>query len=160
MIEFKILGNPKAKERIRMGLSNNGQIYRFTPKPTKEYEKEIKRIYTKNSFKFFEEDKPLYIKITTYGERPKKINLKNKYSVSKPDLDNCAKIILDALNNVAYKDDSQVAKLECEKFYTDKNPYVSVKIMELKENVGVPTKRSFEGEKEKPRSDDNFAKAK
>lgn len=35
----------------------------------------------------------------------------------KPDTDNIAKIIADALNGVAYKDDAQITKLEVAKLY-------------------------------------------
>ena len=44
--------------------------------------------------------------------------LKNEIRpTKKPDLDNVAKLILDSLNNVAYKDDSQIVMLKVEKFY-------------------------------------------
>ena len=37
--------------------------------------------------------------------------------VKKPDCDNIAKIVLDALNKIAYKDDAQVAELSVKKRY-------------------------------------------
>jgi Holliday junction resolvase RusA-like endonuclease len=37
--------------------------------------------------------------------------------ITKPDVDNLAKAILDALNGVAYEDDSQVYSLEVQKWY-------------------------------------------
>ncbi|WP_334299865.1 RusA family crossover junction endodeoxyribonuclease [Anaerobutyricum hallii] len=45
----------------------------------------------------------------------------------KPDLDNVIKSILDALNKVAYHDDTQIVSLSMEKFYSD-SPRVEVTI--------------------------------
>jgi crossover junction endodeoxyribonuclease RusA len=44
------------------------------------------------------------------------------------DLDNRIKQILDALNEVAYHDDSQIIKIEAERFDDKKNPRVEVTI--------------------------------
>ena len=48
----------------------------------------------------------------------------------KPDLDNVIKSILDALNKVAYHDDTQIVSLSMEKFYSD-SPRVEVTISNL-----------------------------
>lgn len=37
----------------------------------------------------------------------------------KPDIDNIAKVILDALNGIAYRDDTQVVSLSCQKQYAE-----------------------------------------
>ena len=50
----------------------------------------------------------------------------------KPDCDNIAKIVLDALNGLAYDDDSQVTELEVHKFYGDIGD-VFVGLEEIKE---------------------------
>ena len=44
--------------------------------------------------------------------------LENKISpTKKPDIDNIINIVLDALNKMAFRDDSQVTKIEVEKIY-------------------------------------------
>ena len=48
----------------------------------------------------------------------------------KPDLDNVIKSILDALNKVAYHDDTQIVSLSVEKFYSD-SPRVEVAISSI-----------------------------
>lgn len=48
----------------------------------------------------------------------------------KTDCDNIAKIICDALNRVAYKDDSQIVKLNVMKEYVE-TPSVKVRIFNL-----------------------------
>lgn len=50
--------------------------------------------------------------------------------VVKPDIDNVAKGIMDALNGVAYKDDNQVVGLMTNKFYADE-PMIIIKIQEV-----------------------------
>jgi len=52
------------------------------------------------------------------------------YPTIKPDTDNIAKIILDSLNGIAYKDDKQVIRLSVEKRYAEE-PSVSVWISEV-----------------------------
>ena len=47
----------------------------------------------------------------------------------KPDIDNITKIILDALNAIAFKDDNQITKLEIEKQYSEEER-VYIKIEE------------------------------
>ena len=41
--------------------------------------------------------------------------------IARPDVDNCAKIILDCMNNLIYKDDSQVVELLVKKFRCTKD---------------------------------------
>jgi len=45
----------------------------------------------------------------------------------KPDCDNIAKIICDALNGIVYHDDSQVVDLEIRKYYSDE-PKVKIRM--------------------------------
>ena len=48
---------------------------------------------------------------------------------SRPDLDNLAKAVLDALNGIAFKDDSQISSMRLAKYYSF-YPGVRLKIME------------------------------
>ena len=51
------------------------------------------------------------------------------YPTKKPDADNIAKVVCDALNGLAYKDDAQVIDLTVHKRFGD--PKVIVKIWEM-----------------------------
>ena len=70
-------------------------------------------------------NKPIKMKITAFfavlkSFSKKKIEqaLQGKiFPVTKPDVDNIAKIICDALNDVAYKDDTQIVELTIVKKY-------------------------------------------
>lgn len=58
------------------------------------------------------------------------------------DLDNLAKFVLDALNGIAYDDDSQVATLTCAKAYTtspDDAPRIDVYLRPLAEDEDLMT---------------------
>eukprot|EP01031_Cornospumella_fuschlensis_P034639 gene34639-41945_t len=57
------------------------------------------------------------------------------WHTKRSDIDNLAKFVLDALNSVAYKDDSQVCVLHTTKIYTDTEPGVEVHIKKLGEGV-------------------------
>jgi Holliday junction resolvase RusA-like endonuclease len=48
--------------------------------------------------------------------------------VKKPDMDNVLKVVADALNSVAYRDDTQIVDCQLRKFY-DKQPRVEVIIL-------------------------------
>ena len=164
-IKFEVLGDPKGKQRPRM-CRIDGKTITYTPKQTKEYEKKIKACYKAVSKTFFDKNIPVKINIQTYFAIPKNISnkLKNKFSSGEflptkpPDVDNCAKVICDALNGVAFFDDRQICKLTIEKYYAA-IPKIVVELEAL-EVFGVPTKRSFEGEKEQPRSEQVFANSK
>ena len=59
--------------------------------------------------------------------RKKHAELPGKPYTHKPDADNLAKCLLDALNGLAYPDDAQITALEVGKFYSDRD-FVLVKI--------------------------------
>lgn len=121
MISLTIEGEPKGKARPRV--CKNGIA--FTPKATVSYENYVKELYILNKLPKLQG----YIKakITAYYQIPKSKSKKVKSQMAegqilptkKPDLDNVAKIILDSLNGIAYKDDSQVVFLQAEKYYSD-----------------------------------------
>ena len=50
----------------------------------------------------------------------------------RPDCDNLAKSILDALNGIAYDDDSQICSLSVFKFYGDE-PRVEISLGEIRD---------------------------
>ncbi|WXL80106.1 RusA family crossover junction endodeoxyribonuclease [Clostridium perfringens] len=47
----------------------------------------------------------------------------------KPDADNIGKIILDSLNGIAYKDDSQIIELSVIKSYTEDDERIKFKLI-------------------------------
>lgn len=57
------------------------------------------------------------------------------------DIDNILKSLLDALKGYAFGDDARVARLEVERFDTDRrNPRVEVEVVSWQETGGTPTR--------------------
>ena len=134
MIRFEILGQPIAKQRPRV--TRAGIAY--TPSKTVNYEAIVR--YTYQS-KYPQQELILgriEANITAVFPVPKSYSKKkttellnghNNYD-KKPDCDNLAKIILDSLNGIAFKDDSQVTLLHIAKEYGTQ-PKVIVELKEI-----------------------------
>lgn len=137
---FTVCGEPQGKARPRFTTAN-GRVRAITPNKTVKYENGVKWAYKKScGSQRFEDNTPLKVKITAYYGIPQsKSNSKKEMMRSnkiiptkKPDCDNVAKAILDALNQLAYKDDAQIAELTVLKRYSD-NPRVEVIIQNSEE---------------------------
>lgn len=131
-MKFIIPGEPVAKGRPRLG-----KFGTYTPTKTVNYENLVKLYYTSSGGK--KHEGMLYMKITAYFSIPKSTSKKkhaemidgNIRPTKKPDIDNIVKIIGDALNGIAYDDDSSVVSVNAEKYYSDE-PRVEVEITERK----------------------------
>jgi Holliday junction resolvase RusA-like endonuclease len=128
VINFTVYGTPKGKGRPRM--TKTGHVY--TPQQTIDYEEKV-RIAWKKSAKGRKMTGALSVEILVFFETPKNWSMKKKtemmgkFAEKKPDIDNVAKIILDALNKLAYHDDSQVVAISCQKMWgTESKVHVSV----------------------------------
>lgn len=132
MIEFTVYGEPRGKERPRV---YNGHA--FTPQKTKDYENEVRYSFLTSDNKE-EIEGEIYAEIKAFYKIPKSVSKKRKQLMisgeirptKKPDLDNIAKAILDALNGLAYHDDSQVVEMKVEKYWSE-NPRVEIKIKKI-----------------------------
>lgn len=130
-VSFTVPGRPMGKQRPRVMKSG----ITFTPKETISYENLVKMVYMQSGSKMFEG--PIKMRIIAYYEIPKSTSKKKaelmrahiERPTKKPDADNIVKIICDALNKVAYHDDSQIVSCEIQKYYSD-NPRVEVEIWE------------------------------
>jgi len=130
-----IPGEPKAKQRPRV--LKNGAAY--TPKQTVMYENWVKECYyTAKNKRFLEGQIEGNMRI--YLSIPKSVSKKKKEGMLKglirptkrPDLDNICKSILDSLNGIAYKDDSQVVGLKIDKYYAEE-PRVELELFDKQE---------------------------
>ncbi len=123
MISLTIFGEPKGKGRPRFTKSGNT----YTPKETSEYEALVAMAYkSKSKGEYFDKGVPLRMVIAAYYGIPKSVGKRESGQMvsgeirpqKKPDLDNVIKIIMDALNGVAYHDDAQVVSVQAHKFYS------------------------------------------
>lgn len=130
---FVIPGEPCGKARPRV--VRNGSFTRaYTPEKTVAYENLVKLEYQRqcNGCWF---DGPVNVSIIAFFGIPASVSKKKAKGMQagsvlptkKPDCDNIGKIICDALNGVAYKDDAQVVRLTIAKRYeTIPNVYVYI----------------------------------
>jgi len=131
-IQFIIYGQPIAKGRHRFG---KGHAY--TPEKTVNYEQMVKISYLRGERVRFT-DEQLKMEITAFLGIPKSISKKNRALMEsgivrpkkKPDWDNLGKICADALNKIAYNDDSQIVSGSVDKYYSNE-PRVEVLIYEV-----------------------------
>jgi Holliday junction resolvase RusA-like endonuclease len=112
----KPLGQPRQRVAVRGG---HGVNYLPGDHPIHGFKNDVKRAWT--SAEFGRLDGPVKCTITAIFQRPASKTRKRGDNprlahTSKPDCDNLAKGILDALNGVAFKDDSQVVELVVRKF--------------------------------------------
>lgn len=122
---FSLSGTPVGKGRARV--THTGHA--FTPKKTRDYENAVKIAYLEaNKDKPpFEKDVPLKLVLWCGYPIPKSDSKKKRadklYGITrptvKPDLSNVLKSVEDALNGIAYSDDSQITELCVCKFYAE-----------------------------------------
>lgn len=137
-IKLTIPGKPLGKQRPRV--TRTGITY--TPKKTVNYETLVKQLYIQNYFQKQLEG-PIKATITAYMYIPKSESKKRKAAMlaneirpcKMPDWDNIGKIITDALNGLAYKDDKQIVDARVIKLYGDK-PKVEVLLEEIGDEGG------------------------
>lgn len=132
MIEFTIPGAAMGKQRPRV--MKNGIT--FTPAKTVNYEIFIKEIYMINKLPVIvgaikAEILIIYGITKSTSKKDRLLMLSDILKpCKKPDIDNIMKIIFDALNGIAYKDDSQIVQVSCRKMYGDE-PKVIVNFTEF-----------------------------
>ena len=73
---------------------------------------------------------PLQMSLVFYLPRPASLPKRVLHHVKRPDIDNLFKALADALNGIAYVDDSQIVRLCAAKVYSEQ-PGVSILIDEI-----------------------------
>ena len=136
VITFTVLGEPRGKQRPRFNPKTGRKPH--TPGETVAYEKLIQWEYLRQCKNYrFPDDVPLRLDIVAYYGIPQSASKKKQEAMAKaylrptkkPDYDNVQKIVGDALNKVAYKDDSQIVDSRVQKFWSYA-PKITVTIQE------------------------------
>ena len=129
-MKITVLGKPKGKGRPR--------FYRghaVTPKSTREYERLIVSEVKENAL-----EGQISVQIDAYypfdskSNKAKRLKMANNEirPTKKPDIDNVIKIVLDALNGVAYADDAQVVEVIANKWFSEE-PRIEIEVKEKNE---------------------------
>ena len=121
-ISFTVYGKPIGKQRPKFA-RKYGSVMTYTPKETVNYENLVKISYLGGA----KLEVAIAATIRGYFAIPKSVSKKQKERMlagevkytKKIDSDNLAKSILDALNGIAYDDDSQVCCLRVSKQYAE-----------------------------------------
>lgn len=140
MIEFKVEGKAVPQPRPRVVRMRNGQTRAYNSEKSVVYKRIVKAaaLSEMNKQQLTMTDRPLAMRLTFVFTPPKSYTKKKLEAVKsgelrytkKPDLDNLAKSILDALNGTVYRDDSQIITLSINKEYGHTD-HVAVKITQL-----------------------------
>lgn len=154
LIRFTVPGEPVSQARPRF-TTRGGFVSTYDTRACRNYKTYVRMIALEEAHKigWISKELPLRMSITIYFGTPKSWSQKKKDAAisgalihtSKPDVDNLAKIILDALPDKSktrkrvnpedvdagiYHDDKQIALLVVKKCYSD-NPRVEVVIETL-----------------------------
>jgi len=138
-VKFTVYGSPVAKGRPRFQRTHFG-VRTFTPEKTAAYETLVKLSYQQqcageklegeiwaNIIAFFPIPK------STSKKKREEMELLKVMHTKRPDADNVVKAILDAINGMAYDDDSQVCIVHAVKYYSEE-PRVEVTLREIAED--------------------------
>ena len=134
-VKFEVPGKPQGKARPRLN-TYTGRTY--TPSKTGAYERLIALCFKQAGGKKL--SGAIEIKIECFYQIAKSHTKAAKalmeagqiQATIKPDVDNVAKAVLDALNGLAFDDDKQVVRLEVSKRY-DHEARVEVEVKENEE---------------------------
>jgi Holliday junction resolvase RusA-like endonuclease len=124
MVTYMVEGNPVGKGRPKFARRGNF-VSAYTPTKTRDYESVIKEAAQKamGSNELLETPVTVAIYITvpipqSYSKKRSEACLNgSEKPIKKPDIDNIAKCFLDAMNEIVYKDDTQVLTLHITKVY-------------------------------------------
>jgi Holliday junction resolvase RusA-like endonuclease len=125
-----IPGEPIAQPRVKVSTRGGfARAYVDAKHPIHAYKQAIRLAYVNAGGEVLEG--PVSVRIVCWFDRPKSHSKKRRQEpepkTTKPDADNLAKGIGDALNEIAYNDDGQVYRLTVEKWYVGPSePYDSV----------------------------------
>lgn len=126
MIEIVFHGTPIGKARPRFGRTKSGQVVTFTPQKTRYYERDLRALAQVAMMGKTVLEGPVKVTLTAYFSH----KTKTGWHVSRPDLDNIIKAVLDALNGIVFDDDAAVCELVASKKY-DNEERVEVQVVNV-----------------------------
>lgn len=137
--KFVVLGEPVAQPRPRAtSIGGMARMYEAAKDHPIHAYKDAVALYCRQAMQADPLTGPVRVHLLFCHELPKTYHRKRnppkeQWKATKPDLDNLTKAVLDALNGVAWQDDSQVVWLNSQKVTAAQGhePYTEVLISEL-----------------------------
>ncbi len=139
-VRFTVLGEPQGKGRPKFSKRGDFVVTR-TPDETVIYENLIQTEFLRQCGNVrFNDNDYLDMRIMAYYSIPSSASKKKRRMMiekeirptKKPDADNIIKVVADSLNQVAYRDDSQIVDTMIRKYYSEQ-PRIEVVIQTTKE---------------------------
>ena len=126
-------GKPQGKARART-VTRANRTHSYTPQKSIDYERLIAVSYKSQRGGYFARE-PVNLIVAAFYPIPKswtRLQIESALNgdtvpTTKPDCDNCLKIVADALNGVAYEDDKQIVSATITKHYCH-SPRIEVTI--------------------------------
>ena len=130
MFRLVIPGEPQGKQRPRWS-----RVGTYTPAKTVNYENFIKQLFVEEYPNFIPIEHELNLDLMIYCSIPKSTSKKRQKMMmlgsirpaKRPDVDNVIKSVFDALEKLAYKNDSQFIQVNAHKYYSDR-PRLVIKV--------------------------------
>ena len=127
-LKFEVPGSPIGQGRPKFS-TINGHAKAYDPEKSRNYKAYVKLLATQAMREqgFTMIDGPCCLDILAFFEVPKSKSKKFRQAAlegrerptKKPDIDNIVKALQDALNGLAYKDDSSIVYLSVAKYYSE-----------------------------------------
>lgn len=155
-VAFSIPGPPKGKGRPRAvpGIDAAGELFvrMVTPADTREAEEAVRRAFRKAHPDHRPFTSPVLLRFTAVFQTPRYFNRALReaaargslYAIKKPDKDNIEKLIVDALNGIAFVDDQQVMGGGIKRYGSPERIDVSFETLESPDVPPTPGQRRSE----------------
>jgi len=116
-IHLTIFGPPVPKARARTWRDPKGGYHSKTPTPTAMAEEAFKAAFIGSGQEPIPRGASLVVYLTCYFDRPPSVPKKRRYPNVNPDYDNLAKLVTDALQKLAFYNDSEIVHATIRKRY-------------------------------------------
>ena len=138
MYSFVVKTAPVGKGRPRV-VSRGGKTFAYTPKKTREFEAAVKAAAIRAGVKMYEGPVEVLIECLVPIPKSRRKELGGAMffpATGRPDVDNVAKAVLDALQGIAYKTDSAVSSVTCKRTWSRLGQMVAVTVMDDSDSLG------------------------
>lgn len=123
-LEFPVLAVAQGRPRAT---SRGGFVSMYTPAKTVNFKRELIRI-AERAYRLDPMTGPLRVDLNFYLPRPKSAKKDVFVPITRPDIDNYVKAVFDAMNEILWKDDSQVVDLRCKKLFAAGDPVITMRV--------------------------------
>lgn len=130
ILDLRVYGFPIAQGRPRaFKMRGTEQIRVYDPAKSRSWKQDVK-VQVLQKMAFASDglvEGPLEVYLGFKMPKPKSARKKDVYPAKRPDLENLAKAVFDAMENVVYRDDAQIVRAVLEKDY-DPQPGVVIRV--------------------------------